>query len=119
MTMPGNIDSSTDCMAFSSFKYAMHARMLRPFLALTSAELAIERVGSLAEHAHESLRSLEPILRSGPAEERVAAIRRCVERAVVEFDAKRVKVFVRALPMDAEGPLAMGVEEVEAGLDAR
>ncbi len=86
---------------------------------VTRAALAIERVGSLAECAHESLRSLEPILRSGPAEERAAAIRRCVERAVVEFDAKRVKVFVRALPMDAEGPLAMGVEEVEARLDAR
>ncbi len=84
----------------------------------TRASLASGRIGSIAEEAHEAVRALGAILRSGSMEERAATIRRCVERGVVEFPKRRVKVFVRALPDSAEGPIEMRVEAVEAAIAA-
>lgn len=82
----------------------------------TRASLASGRIGSIAEETHEAVRALGAILRSGSMEDRAAAIRRCVERGVVEFRERRVKVFVRALPVSAEGPIELPVEAVEAAI---
>ncbi len=82
----------------------------------TRASLAAGRIGSLAEEAHESVRSLGAILRSGSMEDRAATIRRCVERGVVECGERRVRVFVRALPVSAEGPVEMPVSAVVAAI---
>ncbi len=67
---------------------------------------------------HEAVRALGAILRSGSMEDRAATIRRCVERGVVEFAERRVKVFARALPVSAEGPVEMPVAAVDAAIAA-